>query len=189
MNGGAVKVLGLQIRLEELSKGEREFAGELDIALLEGCLPGLVGELGYRVQGPAQVTGRIDLSASGELIVNGGIVVSVGYDCSRCLEDQTVEINVNQTHVLVEAMTLPEGRAEVVVSDEDEGDPAETYSGDEVDLVDLFRQDLVLAMPMNPSCDTAGKTDCPYDAQAAKRAEETIDPRWAPLAELRKKLE
>ena len=75
-----------------------------------------------------------------------------------------------------------------MLSDDDADDLEETYEGDEVDLTELFRQDLVLALPMNPSCALAGASDCAYVENAHQTEEERIDPRWAPLLELKKKL-
>ena len=75
------------------------------------------------------------------------------------------------------------------MSNEDDENLEETYEGDDVDLTELFRQDLVLALPMNPSCEMAGAADCAYEENAHQTDEERIDPRWAPLLELKKKLD
>ena len=77
---------------------------------------------------------------------------------------------------------------EIVVTEEDGDDLIETYQGDEIDIHDLIRQDLLLSLPMNPSCETAKGAECTYEETRAQSADESIDPRWAPLLELKKKM-
>ena len=54
----------------------------------------------------------------------------------------------------------------VEITDEDEDPDLETYDGDEVDLSEVFRQDLVLTLPMNPTCADAGAEECVMDHDA-----------------------
>ena len=99
-----------------------------------------------------------------------------------------MEITVRQSHALVERKGSADGVEEVIVSDEDDAGVEESFEGDTVDLTEVLRQDLVLALPMNPCCETAGQADCAYDEAAQPSGSDEIDPRWAPLLELKKKL-
>lgn len=51
----------------------------------------------------------------------------------------------------------------------------------------MFREDLVLELPMNPHCVDAG-FECIEQEKTESAQEATIDPRWAPLLEMKKKL-
>ncbi len=183
-----MKVLNLRFRVDDLTSESRAFEGQLTEELLASHLPGLVGALGYRVESPGEVAGSAYLSHGGEVIIDGQIGVTVGFDCTRCLSSRSVKISVKQSHALISRAADSDGAEEIVVSDDEDTDVVYSFEGDEVDLSDLFRQDLVLALPMNPSCETAGVADCTYDETAQKAESEQIDPRWAPLLELKKKL-
>ena len=183
-----MKVLDLRFKVDDLTADGRPFEGVLSEELLAACLPGLVGELGYRVESQGTVTGSVYLSHGGEVIVDGQVSTRVGFDCTRCLSSRSVDISIRQSHTLIERDGPSEGKQEIVLSNDDADDLDETYEGDDVDLTELFRQDLVLALPMNPSCALAGATDCAYVENAHQTEEERIDPRWAPLLELKKKL-
>jgi uncharacterized protein len=183
-----MKGLGLRFKVEVLTAKRRAFEGQLNEELLASCLPGLVGDLGYRVESPATVTGTVYQSPGSEVAVDGQIEISVGFDCTRCMSARSVRISIKQSHALVARSAESEGDQEIVVSDEESAGLVETYEGDEVNLTEVFRQDLVLALPMNPSCETAGVTDCAYKENVQEAESDQIDPRWAPLLELKKKL-
>jgi uncharacterized metal-binding protein YceD (DUF177 family) len=73
-----------------------------------------------------------------------------------------------------------------------------------LDIAEVVRQNIWLALPMYPGCNWTGADECPnwvayqreveetQDADAAdaqKAAEETIDPRWSALLNLRSRAE
>lgn len=191
-NPPAIRPLALSFRLDEVPQEGRAFAGALDSEKLAADLPGLVGALGYRPGGEARVSGMVYRSARDEVVIDGTVEVDVGFDCVRCLEGRTLAVAVRNDHVLVrraaKAKALDDDGLTVDEDDLDEPD-VETFEGDQVELAELFRQDLLLALPMNPSCDDAvGQTRCEALAVEAAPEEEQIDPRWAPLLELKKKM-
>jgi uncharacterized metal-binding protein YceD (DUF177 family) len=163
--------------------------GALSQETLNGCLPGIIGDLGYRPESGAEVKGTVYLSAGGEVVVEGTIVVRVSFDCARCLASRSTQVELSESHVLVRRKPDRDGDREFIVSNEDEHPVEETFEGDEIDLNELFRQDLLLSLPMNPSCEFAGNDECVLDDGAAKAMEKPMDPRWAPLLELKKKLD
>ena len=183
-----MKALDLKFRVDDLEPSQREFAGELPLALLQGCLPGMVGNLGYRPQTAAAIAGYVYVSAGGEVVVTGRLSVTVEFDCARCLKARSMALESNHDHVLVRRRREREAEAELIITSDDADADLETYQGDEVDLTETFRQDLVLELPMNPSCEWAGYGDCEFDEDTEKALEKPIDPRWAPLLELKKKL-
>lgn len=183
--------LELKFRLDEVPPEGRRLAGVLSEASLGEDLPGMVGDLGYRPQGAAQIAGNVYRSSKSELVVDGRVSAEVGFDCVRCLNARVLTLDIREDHVLVrrKAREIEEGEEKQTVDDEALEEPdVETFTGEEVDLTDLFRQDLLLALPMNPSCADVGADDC-RDLVADKAPEEPqIDPRWAPLLEMKKKM-
>jgi len=183
--------LELSFRLDEVPPEGRAFVGALPEAKLVEDLTGLVGTLGYRSEGPAEVTGTVYRSARSEVIVDGTVKARVGFDCVRCLEARTLDVSIRQDHVLVKRKAPARTDDGLTVDEADLEEPdVESYAGDQIELADLFRQDLLLALPMNPSCDdvSEGETACTDLAETPAAAEAQIDPRWAPLLELKKKM-
>ena len=183
-----MKILGLTFRVDELSEEARDFAGTLDLELLSSVLPGLVGDLGYRPQEDAQVSGQVYRSAQREVIVVGKMATTVGFDCVRCLSSRRLNLVIEGSHTLLKRATPKDSSQEIVVSDDDEDDGALYYSGDEVNLTDLYREELILALPMNPTCESVDGDECANDTLTFSDQGDVVDPRWAPLLELKKKL-
>lgn len=61
----------------------------------------------------------------------------------------------------------------------------------ELDLSDKIQEALWLDLPIRLSCEAATGKSCPgaVGSKAAASAESPVDPRWGPLAELKKQLE
>lgn len=74
------------------------------------------------------------------LEVRGHIHTTANFFCSRCLENAPVTLNVS----------FSERFAPVV--QEAEEDELVRYDGDEIDITDLIRDNLILAEPLNPIC-------------------------------------
>ena len=182
-----MKPLGLKFRLDELTSSGRPIEGALSEDLLGECLPGLLGTLGYRPMGPAQIGGTVYRSAASEVIVDGALEGAVGFDCSRCLEGQRLPVSSRKSFVLVKRSAQTEGNAAITVSDDDDDDAVDTFEGDEIDLHEVFRQELLLVLPMNPVCEDAGLEPCgEIELPDGADSEEGVDPRWAPLLEMKK---
>lgn len=189
-----MNALGLEFRFDLLGFEPRPFAGALDVEQVRAAVGGLVGDLGYHVAEPAQVRGTAVRTAGGEVVVNGGLSVELGFDCVRCLTRRALTVALDGQYVLVKRRPSADGLAkEEVEFDAAALDAPEdyTFDGETVQLADLFREELVLAVGMNPHCadaDGAGadaECSAPADTQAP---EATIDPRWAPLLALKQKL-
>lgn len=182
--------LDLKFRLEEVPLEGRAFEGVLEEDAVRDAVRGLAGNLGYRTNGPATIEGSVYRTSGTDVFVKGTLQVSVQFDCARCLERRTLNARTVVDHMLIkrEKPKVPSEDNELLVSDDllDEPD-IEGYDGDRVDLTDLIREDVVLAMPMNPTCDDVEGVECaPLADQQPPEA--TIDPRWAPLLELKKKM-
>ncbi|MBT8198826.1 MAG: DUF177 domain-containing protein [Acidimicrobiia bacterium] len=107
----------------------------------------------------AEASGRFTLTAVGNgVVVRGSVAVPVHNTCYRCLEswDDTVEVDIS----------------EMFGDDTLEGvDYA--VDGDEIDLEPLLRDELTLAMPLQPSdeCDELGGDDASDQNAPPQRGE------------------
>ena len=188
--------LNLQFRLDDLLEEPREFRGELATSALDEVLKGMLGELGYRASGPAKVSGTVYRMGE-NVLVEAEIRVAVGFDCVRCLDPLALSLTSSVRHLLVPGKRETSPLDEVAL-DTEEGAEADEgldcYEGDLIDLVDILREDILLEMPMNPTCIEAQGEACPRFEQvlqttaAAPDPQPEVDPRWAPLLELKKKL-
>jgi uncharacterized protein len=116
------------------------------------------------------------------ILVTGPVEAPVRFSCARCLTPLTADVVVD----VCELFVAPghETPAE-----------EETYEiqGREIDLEPMLRDNITLALPLNPICreDCAGLcASCGRDLNtgACDCTDEELDPRWAGLSELRDKL-
>ncbi|HET7483534.1 MAG TPA: DUF177 domain-containing protein [Actinomycetota bacterium] len=115
------------------------------------------------------------------VLVTGPVHGLVLCRCARCLEEFDTPIDVT----LCELFAGP-GHLE----DED----VYRIAGEEIDLEPMLRDELTLALPLNPLCRADCKglcASCGADLNegACDCTEETSDPRWAALDAVRDKLE
>lgn len=184
--------LNFKFRLEELTQEGRAFEDEIAQPDVADAVGGLVGELGYRAVKAATVSGTAYRVQGDEVVIHGSLQTEVGFDCGRCLVERVLAVSSSFDHLLVKRKKAAkvDDENELVVEDDLLNEPdVEGYDGEHIDLTDLIREDLVLAMPMNPTCDDVAGVECKGAALPEEQLpEETIDPRWAPLLELKKKL-
>lgn len=186
-----MSTLDLEFRFDLLGLTPREFTGALSIDQLEATVGGLVGALGYRVDTPAPVSGTVVRTTSGEVVVNGTLQASLSYDCVRCLKARTLNVEVGGQQVLVKQSRKPAAESdEPIELDQDALDQPDEYAfdGETVKLADVYCEELVLKVSMNPQCVDAGEPECEAPVQEPLPPELNIDPRWAPLLALKQKL-
>ncbi|MEE2788773.1 MAG: DUF177 domain-containing protein [Myxococcota bacterium] len=184
-----MKKLGLKFRVEELGEDPRDFEGELVVEALKDVLTGLAGQLGYRPMTSAEITGSVYRSARGHIETTGTLKASVQFDCARCLATQQLDVDTQVRQTLMKKKSSMGGRGEIIVSHlDDDDDHTYYYEGDEIDLGATFQEDLILALPMNPKCESVGIENCVNAKLAFSEEGSVVDPRWAPLLELKKKL-
>lgn len=185
--------LDLQFRLDDLLEEPRAFRGEIGVEALNEVLGGMLGDLGYRAQGPARVHGSVYRSRR-DVFVEAEFEVAVGFDCVRCLDPLVLKFDRKVRHLLVPGKreVAPTGEVSLDAEDAaDADDDLDCYEGDAIDLVSILREDILLELPMNPTCVESAGAACPrFDAVLAQASapEAEVDPRWAPLLELKKKL-
>ena len=181
--------LSLTFRFDHLPPEGRSFAGAVEASVVADAVQGLVGDLGYRATAPMTVEGTA-WPARHDVVVHGRFRVLLGFDCVRCLVAREVAVDQTVQHVLVHRSgAAAQGEEEIEISDEDNAADEHAFDGENIALGDIFREDLVLELPMNPTCAFAGLPECALAGATLVAGEAaTVDPRWAPLAALRAQL-
>ena len=119
--------------------------------------------------------------------VAGSADIEVEGECARCLEPvgwgETIEIAQMFEYAATDA------RGAVVPSPEgDEDEAAPVISDDLIDMTEVLRDAVVLALPLAPLCSADCPGLCPECgillAEAPDHAHEQLDPRWAALETL-----
>ena len=116
------------------------------------------------------------------ILVTGPVEGRVTCECARCLREFDTELSVE----VCELFAAP-GHLE-------EQEEVYRVSGEELDLEPMLRDELALALPLNPLCRDDCKGMCArcgkqLDEGACDCTEDSSDPRWAALDAVRAKLE
>ena len=152
--------------------------------------PGKVDFLDPKVRqkGPLHATGKVDLASEmlGEVRIRAHVKVEMEADCDRCLEPAPVAIE--EDFVLL-YRPMADSVGEEAELDEDESEVG-FYEGDGVELNDVLREYVLLALPMQRLCSEACKGICPDCGQnrnqnACQCAAKAGDDRWAALKQLK----
>ncbi len=126
----------------------------------------LAGEIDFgdrvRQSGPLEATGEAVLQNEmlEEIRVRGRMHVEMEADCDRCLERAGFVIDGEfDLSYLPERLAGGEGREEVALGEKDID--AAFYTGGGVELKDVLREHVLLAMPMRKLCREDCKGICP----------------------------
>lgn len=138
-----------------------------------------------RVVADARVWGRAS-RRHGEVRVRGQIQTSVELRCDRCLAPAPVPVNVEFAALFGQPGEDPAGAKEL---QDDELDFS-VYEGDSIDLDEIVREQILLALPARQLCRDECKGLCPacgadLNAQSCECPAAEIDPRWAALKGLK----
>jgi uncharacterized protein len=145
---------------------------------------------GFRVAAPVSLAFDIFKDSTHYRLV-GRMQTTLELLCSRCLEPMTVAVDA-PFDLRYQPHTSNTGAGKKNVEREIEEDDFATafYENDQIDLGQLMREQLYLAVPMKPLCDDACRGLCPVCGMNLNRGTCTCrhdwdDPRLAPLKELR----
>lgn len=132
-----------------------------------------------------QVVTRIR-KINNKILIKGTIETQVDLECSRCLEHFPYSIGEN-FQVVFEPFSsdIQEEEMELEKEDLDIG----FYKEGIIDLTEVVREQIILAVPMIPICNEDCKGLCPYCGQNLNQCKcvcvgKTIDPRWSKLQDL-----
>jgi uncharacterized protein len=120
--------------------------------------------------------------------LQGTIEASVEMRCDRCLAPVVVPVNTDFDVAYIPAVADTVD-AEATELQEDDLNFA-VYEGDSLDIDELAREQLLLALPLRQLCREDCKGLCPrcggdLNAQTCDCEQQNVDPRWAALAALK----
>ncbi len=180
-----IKVHELLFKYDDLKLEGEPIAGALPVELAREALGQIVGTSGYWVETPVKLTGHLYKTPSGEVIVDGHLSGAADFDCVSCGRRRTLPIKVREDVVIVPKSHIAakeedlEGEGELSLAPD-----LYVFEGQELNLVDVFREVLILNVLTHPRCDNVNKKCGPSLAErGSDELPETsgIDPRWAPL--------
>lgn len=165
------------IPVSELDAGGKDYRFTLRPEWIRGALQGQEATS----SGEAGAV-SIRASKSGHnVVVHGTLDAELTAPCARCLEPTTLPIHTDISVLYVPAARLAGSRSRSGGERELSDEEASTlpFEGEQVILDDLFRDEIVLEIPMIPLCSEA----CPgiSPAPAPESGETSLDPRLAPL--------
>jgi uncharacterized protein len=134
------------------------------------------------------VSARLRIEKAGaEIMVRGDLRAEIKLICSRCLKEYNGKLTVPVDVVYHPVEELKdEAHLNEVKSEELDLD---FYSGEEIDLLDLVKEQVELNIPMKPLCDDACKGICPkcgtdLNIRSCTCSVKDIDPRFESLKKL-----
>jgi uncharacterized protein len=186
----------MRVNTDEIKEGGLARSWDLTREQVDAIVSG--DPAGYRAQGPAHLDAKLRKSGRRVLLEAKG-EVALGAPCGRCLVPSTltVPLQFGLTFVPADEYALPDGggddrgQGEVAGSFEPKQADEETFTGREVDLDPVVREQLLLALPTYPVCRDSCKGLCPVCGTNLNDKEcgcdrKVPDPRWAGLEKFKK---
>lgn len=173
----------MRLELAHIRLSETEIAKVFDPADLPG-----EGEE-YRVNAAVELRFTIHKDHDRYRLV-GTVRTELGLDCSRCLEPFVLPVDRAFDLRFLPATAVEAVRDEADEAEIEEDDVSITYYRDEqIDLIELLREQFYLALPMKPLCSPACKGICPQCGTNRNLAPcdcspQVADPRMAGLKTL-----
>jgi uncharacterized protein len=140
----------------------------------------------FRIAGPVTLVADLHKDAQ-KVRLTGRVTATLDLDCSRCVEAFEIPVDAR-----FDMLLLPQaentGEEEREVKADDVG--VSYYENDVIDLAEVVREQLYLALPMKPLCRDDCRGLCPVcgknkNREACACQAEWVDPRLEPLRKLR----
>jgi uncharacterized protein len=110
----------------------------------------------------APIKGEVTFSNSGRHVVaRGSFSTAIELECARCLEEYRVEVASPIEEELELPVPLAEQEAEEAEGPVEE-ESERLFVDNILDLTELLRQDILLAVPIKPVCSEMCKGLCPH---------------------------
>lgn len=135
------------------------------------------------------ISARLELNKiSREIIITGNILADLGLQCSRCLKDFRRKTNIPVNVVYHPIEELGDERHEIADDEMDMG----FYRGEELDLQELLKEQVLLNIQMKPLCNENCKGLCPVcgadlNKEKCGCEKKSVDPRLEVLKKLLEK--
>lgn len=171
----------MQIELDKLEGNSSQFAHVYEPEELK------LDEEQARLIEPPSVRGRLD-RRGGEVRLRGTVRTRAQVDCDRCL--QAVEIPI-ETSFDVKYISSDDYRATETVELQEEDLSVGVFDDATIDIDELVREQLLLALPTRALCREECKGLCPTcganrnSLEACGCQASAVDPRWDALKNLK----
>ncbi|HEY0386746.1 MAG TPA: DUF177 domain-containing protein [Pyrinomonadaceae bacterium] len=170
----------MRIEVDELAGGAKPFAHTYEPEEL------ILDEERARLIEAPQVRGSASLSGN-EVHLRGQVTARAEVDCDRCLKaiEAPIETEFDVTYIPASAYAAHETaelqEADLLLS---------VYEGDEIDVDEIVREQILLALPARALCREECKGLCPVcgsdrNLNGCECEEKETDPRWSALKDLR----
>lgn len=122
-----------------------------------------------------------------KVLIDGSFNISVSQQCSRCLKDFSYPLDITFREEYNPAEEIgKEGEQELTSQDMDLG----FYNDDEIDVNDLIKEQVMLALPIKALCSTDCRGICvrcgkDNNIEQCNCETKEADPRMAPLQKLK----
>jgi uncharacterized protein len=165
----------LRVKLGPLATGAINIV--IDVPPDESCFD----DLGFDLDGPVAVDGRLTAAGDAQYYFHAGVVVSAHTECSRCLGRADIEESFD---------------VNVLFSEDEEMTDASVYTiaenSSELDMGEMVREEIILALPRYVLCkgncaglcQLCGTNHNDGECTCSKKT----DPRWSALEELKNTL-
>jgi len=135
---------------------------------------------------PAVISGRI-IRKDGKVVVQGRIRAVARFECDRCLNPLTLPID---TEFSVEYVTVEVYEALEAAELTEEDLALSVFDGEFIDVDEIVREQVLLAVPSHAMCSENCKGLCPIcgadlNVTTCTCQESKIDPRWRELEKLK----
>lgn len=159
-----------------------------DLPIAEVFAPGVVDYLDARLRQASDLVVRgvaVLRPATMEILVKGHLEVRMEADCDRCLEAASFSLSLDFDLVY---RPLPAVMPEEVVLSPEETEIA-FYRGLGIELTDVVREQVLLALPMQRTCRPDCRGICPGCGENRNLVncgcrQQWVDDRWAALRDL-----
>ncbi len=170
----------MHLELDKLGETGGQFAHRYEPEEL------LLDEEHMRLTEPPEISGRASRSES-QVRLRGTITARAEVDCDRCLKAVPVpiETSFDVSYVPADEFTVEAEAAELQEEDLD----LSVFEGDAIDIDELVREQLLLALPARALCREECHGLCPVcgadrNTESCACEATEADPRWAALKDL-----
>lgn len=179
------------VHLRELGDGPRPFPFAVPVEQFDQWVKE-ADELYFAREAPCEADLTVE-KFDDMLFVRGTVSGPMGYACATCLEEEPLDLRIDLKWTLVPKQALSSEKLsdkeelELTVDDLD----VSFFEGEEIDLAELVREAILLELDPCPRHDVDACAGRRYLSDPAGEGEEEdpLDPRWAPLAALKDRLD
>jgi uncharacterized protein len=169
----------MRIELDKLEEHGGRFAHVYDVGELS------LDDAEVRLVGPVEVSGRVRRDGN-EVVLRGKLQAKLEVVCGRCLKPVELPISTGFTERFVRAISwVAEDQHELREEDLN----LAVFDGETIEVDDLVREELLLAVPVNVLCGEKCQGLCPVcgidrNLSNCQCESNELDSRWEKLKEL-----